>query len=64
MERKASTLSTLILPIAKALRLQGVDPMPPGGVPNATFYRIGSSDVFGLLLTPQSGRPTVVQQLG
>ena len=27
MDRKASTLSTLILPIAKALHLQGVDPM-------------------------------------
>ena len=27
MDRKVSTLATLILPIAKALRLQGVDPM-------------------------------------
>jgi AraC-like DNA-binding protein len=27
MERKASTLATLILPIAKALRQQGIDPM-------------------------------------
>ncbi|MBW2460466.1 MAG: putative metal-binding motif-containing protein [Deltaproteobacteria bacterium] len=43
--------------------LAGVEPMPPGGVPNATYYRIGSDDVFGLLLTPPTGRPTAVQPL-
>ena len=60
MERKASTLATLILPIAKALRLQGVDPMElleqagidPATVINATKFAWYHSSSDGSRLYP------------